>query len=166
MEEAMTIQAKPIPPGFHTVTPNLVVRDADKAIDFYKRALGAEERNRFLGPDGKSIMHAEIKIGDSIVMLSEEHPAMGCRGPQTVGSTTVDLYLYLEDVDKTFNRAVSAGAKVLMPVADMFWGDRAGKVADPFGHEWMLATHKEDPSQEEIRKRAQAFFAQMATQAS
>jgi len=160
----MTTQAKPIPTGFHTVTPNLVVRDADKAIDFYKRALGAEERNRFLGPDGKSIMHAEIKIGDSIVMLSEEHPAKGCRGPQTVGSTTVDLYLYLEDVDKTFNRAVSAGAKVLMPVADMFWGDRHGSLKDPFGHSWGIATRKRNLSMKEMTKAAQEFFAKQPMQ--
>jgi PhnB protein len=164
-EEPMITQAKPIPTGFHTVTSHLTVRDADKAIDFYKRAFGAEERARFLRPDGKSIMHAEIKIGDSIIMLGEENPAMGCSGPQTLGGTTVYLYLYLEDVDKVFNRAASAGAKVLMPVADMFWGDRMGKVMDPFGHEWMLATHKEDPSQEEIQKRSAAFFAQMAGQA-
>lgn len=158
----MATQVKPIPAGFHTVTPKLTVRNADKAIDFYKRALGAEERMRFLGPDGTSIMHAEIKIGDSIIMLGEEQPTMGCSGPQMLGGTPVNLFLYIEDADKIFNRAVSAGAKVLMPVADMFWGDRAGKVADPFGHEWMIATHKEDLPPEEIRKRAMAFFAQMA----
>jgi PhnB protein len=154
--------ARPIPTGFHTATPTLTMRGADKAIEFYKRAFGAEERMRFQGPDGKSIMHAEMKIGDSIIMLGEEHPAMGCSGPQTLGGTTVSLYLYVEDVDKAFSQVVAAGATVLMPVADMFWGDRIGKVKDPFGHEWMLATHKEDPSQEEIRKRATAFFAQMA----
>ena len=162
----MTTQMKPVPPGFHTVTPMLTVREADKAIDFYKRAFGAEERMRFLGPDEKSIMHAEIKIGDSIIMLGEEHPQKGCSGPQTLGGTPVSLYLYVEDVDKAFNRAASAGATVTMPVADMFWGDRCGQLTDPFGHKWMLATHKEDLQPEEIRKRATAFFAEMAKQAS
>ncbi|MBI4400735.1 MAG: VOC family protein [Nitrospirae bacterium] len=162
----MTTKVKPIPAGYHTITPKLAVRDADKAIDFYKRAFGAEEQMRVLGPDGKSIMHAELKIGDSIIMLNEEQPQMGCRGPQTLGGTPFFLSLYIEDVDKAFNRAVSAGATVLLPVADWFWGDRAGKVADPFGHEWFLATHKEDLSQEEIRKRATVFFAQMAKQTS
>ena len=107
----MTMHAKPIPTGFHSVTPRLTVRDAEKAIDFYKRALGGEERMRVLGPDGKSIMHAEIKIGDSIIMLGEEKPTMGCSGPQTLGGTTVDLYLYIEDVGKAFSRAASAGPR-------------------------------------------------------
>ncbi|MBI3603088.1 MAG: VOC family protein [Nitrospirae bacterium] len=158
----MAIKVTPIPPGYHTLTPMLTVRDVDKAIDFYKRALGADERMRLPGPDGKSIMHAELKIGDSIIMLGEEQPAMGCRGPQNLGGTPVGLYLYVEDADQAFNRAVSAGATVLMPVADMFWGDRCGQFTDPFGHKWSLATHKEDLSQEEIRQRATAFFAQMA----
>ena len=162
----MTPQVKPIPHGYHTVTPMLTIRDVDKAIDFYKRALGADERMRFLGPDGTSILHAEIKIGDSFIMLGEEHPAMGCRGPQNLGGTPVGLYLYVEDADHAFSRAISAGATVLMPVADMFWGDRCGQFTDPFGHKWSLATHKEDLSQEEIRKRATVFFAKMAKQAS
>jgi uncharacterized glyoxalase superfamily protein PhnB len=161
----MTTQVKPIPAGNHTITPMLTVRDVDKAIDFYKRALGADERMRLLGPDGKSIMHAEIKIGDSIIMLGEEQPAMGCRGPQSLGGTPISLYLYVEDGDHAFNRAVSAGAKAEMPVADMFWGDRCGQLTDPFGHKWWLATHKEDLSQEEIRKRAKDFCAKMAKQA-
>ncbi len=158
----MATQVKPIRAGFHTLTPMLTVRNVDKAIDFYTRALGAEERGRLLGPDGKSIMHAEIKIGDSIIMLGEEQPAMGCRGPQNLGGTPVGLYLYVEDADHAFSRAVSAGATVLMPVADMFWGDRCGQLTDPFGHKWWLATHKEDLSQEEIQKRGAACFAQMA----
>jgi uncharacterized glyoxalase superfamily protein PhnB len=161
----MAIQVKAIPSGYHTVTPMLTVREVDKAIDFYKRALGAEERMRFMGPDGKSIMHAELKVGDSIVMLGGEQPAHGCRGPQSLGGTPVGLYLYVEDADQAFNRAVSAGATVLMPMADMFWGDRCGQLVDPFGHKWSLATHKEDLSQEEIQKRGAAFFAQMAKQA-
>lgn len=156
---------KPIPAGFHSVTPTLTVRDVEKAIGFYERAFGAEERMRFLGPDEKSIMHAEIKIGDSIVMLSEEHLEMGCRGPQSIGGTPVGLYLYVEDADRAFTRAVSAGAKADMPVTDMFWGDRCGQLTDPFGHKWSLATHTTDLSHEEIRKRAGAFFAQMALQA-
>lgn len=162
----MASQVKPIPTGYHSITPALTVRDADKAIEFYKRALGAEERMRFLGPDGKSIMHAEIKIGDSIIFLGEERPDMGCHGPQGLGGTTVSLYLYVQDVDKAFTRAVTAGAKTKMPVADMFWGDRCGQVTDPFGHNWTIATHKEDLTLEEIYKRGQAFFAQMGAHAS
>ncbi|MBI4523821.1 MAG: VOC family protein [Deltaproteobacteria bacterium] len=160
----MAAQVKPIPTGYHTVTPALSVRDADKAIEFYRRAFGPEELMRFLGPDEKTIMHAEIKIGDSIIFLSEEQPNMGCRGPQSLGGTPVGLFLYTEDVDHAFNRAVSAGAKVEMSVADMFWGDRCGQLTDPFGHKWNLATHKEDLTGEELRKRALAFFAEMAKQ--
>ncbi len=160
----MTVSAKPVPAGYHTVTPTLTVRGADKAIEFYKRAFGAEERMRFLGPDEKSIMHAEIRIGSSIIMLGEEFPGMGCRGPQSLGGTSVSLYLYVEDADHLFNRAVSAGAKADMPMADMFWGDRCGQVTDPFGHKWSLATHKEDLSPQAMRKRAGAFFAQMAVE--
>lgn len=156
---------KPIPTGFHAVTPTLTVRDVEKAIGFYKRAFGAEEQTRFLGPDEKSIMHAEIKIRDSIVMLSEEHLDMGCRGPQSFGGTPVGLYLYVEDADHAFTRAVSAGAKADMPVTDMFWGDRCGQLTDPFGHKWSLATHTADFSHEEIRERASDFFAQTALQA-
>ena len=158
----MATQVKTIPPGFHSITPMLTVREPDKAIDFYKRALGAEERSRFKGPDGKSIMHAELKVGDSIIMLGGEQAEQGCRSPQTLGGTPITLYLFVEDVDKAFNRAASAGATVAMPVADMFWGDRCGQVVDPFGHKWFLATHKQDLSQEDIQKRGEAFFAQMA----
>ena len=162
----MTPSVKPVPVGFHTVTPTLTIRDVDKAIGFYRRAFGAEERMRFLGPDEKSIMHAEVRIGDSIIFLSEEHPEMGCRGPQSFGGTPVGLYLYVEDADHVFTRAVSAGAKVDMPVADMFWGDRCGQVTDPFGHKWTLATHKADLTAEEMGKRAGDFFAhQMALHA-
>ena len=137
-EDAMTPSTKPVPvpAGFHTVTPALTVKDAEKAIGFYKHAFGAEERMRFLGPDEKSIMHAEIKIGDSIIMLGEEHPETGCIGPQSPGGTPVSLYLYVEDADQAFTRALSAGASTDMPVADMFWGDRFGQVTDPFGHKW------------------------------
>ena len=160
----MTPKTKPIPPGLHSVTPTLTMREAGKAINFYKRAFGAGERMRFPAPDGKGIMHAEIKIGDSIIFLSDERPEMGCRGPQSLGGTPVGFFLYVEDVDQAFDRAVSAGAKSESPVTDMFWGDRCGQLTDPFGHKWTLATHKEDLTMEEIRKRAQGFFAQMAGQ--
>jgi uncharacterized glyoxalase superfamily protein PhnB len=149
-----------IPRGYHTVTPHLTVRGAADAIDFYKRAFGARERGRMPGPDGKVIMHAELQIGNSIVFLADEFPDMGCRAPQTLGGTTGTLHIYVRDVDRAYQRAVAAGAEVRMPPADMFWGDRYAKVADPFGHEWGLATHKENLSAREIGRRAQAFFAQ------
>ena len=158
----MAKRAKAIPDGYHTVTPYLMVRGADRAIEFYKRAFGAEELMRMSGPDGKSIMHAEIKIGDSRIFLSEEFPDMGCRSLESLGGIASSLHLYVEDVDAAFKRAVAAGAQVKMPVADMFWGDRFGKLIDPFGHEWAMATHKEDLTPTEICKRAEAFFAQMA----
>lgn len=153
---------KPIPQGYHTVTPYLTVKGAAQAIEFYKRAFGAQEVERMPGPDGKSVMHAELKIGDSIVMLSDEFPQMGTRSPQTLGGSSGYLFLYVSDVDAAFKRAVDAGAKATMPPADMFWGDRFAKVSDPFGHEWGMATHKEDLSPEEIRKRGQAEMAKMA----
>ena len=161
----MTPKTKPVPPGFHSVTPTLTTREAAKAIEFYKRAFGAEERMRFPAPDGNGIMHAEIRIGDSIIFLSDERPGMECRGPQSLGGTPVALFLYVEDVDHVFNRAVSAGAKSEGPVSDMFWGDRCGQLTDPFGHKWTVATHTEDLTMEEIGKRAQGFFAQLAGQA-
>lgn len=153
--------AKPIPDGYHTVTPALTVKNGAEAIEFYKRALGARELMRIPGPDGKHLMHAEIEVGDSRVMLADESPEMGCRAPATVGSVTSSLYVYVEDVDKAFRRAVEAGAKPLMPPADMFWGDRFGQVEDPSGHRWGLATHKEDPSPEDMARRQKEFFAQM-----
>jgi PhnB protein len=162
----MIPSVKPVAVGFLAVTPTLTIRDVDKALGFYTRAFGAEERMRFLGPDEKSIMHAEIKIGDSIMMLGEEHPEMGCQGPQSLGGTPVSLYLYVEDADQAFTRAVAAGAKADQPVADMFWGDRCGQLTDPFGHKWNLATRKENLTPEEMRKRAGVFFAQMALQAA
>jgi len=158
----MTSAAKPIPAGMHTITPHLVVRDANRAIDFYKKAFGAEELLRMPGPDGKTIMHAELKIGDSVIFLNDEFPEMGARAPESLGGSPVTLSLYVEDVDAAFNRAVKAGAKVTMPVADMFWGDRYGKLVDPFGHLWDMATHKEDLTPDEISKRAKSFFASMA----
>jgi PhnB protein len=152
---------KPIPDGYRTVTPYLTVKGAARAIDFYKRAFGAQEVERLTGPDGQSVVHAEIKIGDSVVMLSDELPQMGCRSPQTLGGTTASIFLYVPDVDTAFKRAVDAGAKAAMAPADMFWGDRFGKLVDPFGHEWGMATHKEDLTPEEIRKRGAAAMASM-----
>jgi PhnB protein len=153
--------AKPIPEGHHTVTPYLTLKGAAKAIDFYKRAFGAHEEGRMDTPDGKSVVHAEIRIGDSMVMLSDEIPGMGPRSPEALGGTTASIFLYVPDVDAAFKRAVDAGAKAVMPPTDMFWGDRFGKLADPFGHQWAMATHKEDLSDEEIRKRGAAAMASM-----
>jgi len=152
---------KPIPEGYHTLTPSLTVKDGAKAIEFYKKAFGAQERMRLPGPDGR-LMHAELQVGDSIVMLGEEMPEMGCKEPASVGAVSSSLYLYVPDVDAAFNRAVQAGAKALMPPADMFWGDRFGTVEDPSGHRWGLATHKEDPTPAEMEKRQKEFLASMA----
>jgi PhnB protein len=151
---------KPIPDGYHTVTPALTVKNGAEAIEFYKRALGARELMRLPGPDGR-LMHAEIEVGNSRIMLADESPEMGCRAPASVGAVSSSLYVYVQDVDKAFRRAVEAGAKALMPPADMFWGDRFGQVEDPSGHRWGLATHKEDPSPEEMARRQKEFFAQM-----
>ncbi len=157
----MTASSKPIPQDFHTVTPSLVVRNAAQAIEFYKKALGAEELMRMASPGGK-IGHAELKIGDSIIFLTDENPEMGCKSPQTLGGTAGSLYLYVADVDKAFQRAIDAGGKATMPVADMFWGDRFGQFTDPYGHSWGLSTHVKDLSEQEIEKAAKEFYAQMA----
>ena len=151
----MSSKVKPIPQGYHTATPYLIVNDGARAIEFYKKAFGATELFRMAGPDGK-IGHAEIKIGDSPIMLADEVPAMGHRSPQSLGGSPVSILLYVEDVDAVFNQAVAAGAKVARPVADQFYGDRTGGVTDPFGHAWYIATHKEDVSSEELQKRAAA----------
>lgn len=150
---------KPIPEGFTSVTPHLIIKDAAKAIDFYKKAFGAEEICRMPGPDGKTVMHAEIKIGNSHVMLADEFPEYGCVGPQTLKGSSVTIHLYVNDADKVYNQAVAAGAKSTMPPTDMFWGDRYGKLEDPFGHNWSVATHIEDVSPEECAKRAAKAFA-------
>ncbi len=157
-------KVKPIPEGFHTLTPHLVVRDAPKAIEFYKKAFGAEVLGVHYTPDGK-VMHVSLKIGDSIFMLNDEFPAMGGRSPQSLGGSPVTINIYVEDVDRLFNQAVSAGATVKMPLMDQFWGDRYGQVVDPFGHSWALAAHKEDVSQEEMERRSKAVFAEMAKKA-
>ena len=145
---------KPIPDGYHSITPYLIVNGAAKAIDFYKRAFGAVELMRMPGPDGK-IGHAEIKIGDSALMLADEHPEMGYRGPQSLGGTAVSMMVYVERVDDVFGRALAGGAKELQPVKDQFYGDRSGTLQDPFGHKWTVATHVEDVPPEEMRRRAE-----------
>ncbi len=154
----MPNRVKAIPDGYHTVTPMLTVRNGVKALEFYKRAFGAREVTRMDGPDGK-LMHAELKIGDSAVMLGEENLQWGAHSPESLKGTPVSLYVYVPDVDVAFAQAVTAGAKALKPVEDMFWGDRQGEVTDPFGHRWSLATHKEDLTPEQISQRAQEFFA-------
>jgi PhnB protein len=154
----MTTPVKPIPEGYHRVTPYLIVDGASAAIDFYKQIFGATELFRLAGPDGK-LGHAELQIGDSRIMLADEFPAMGARGPRSMGGSPVKLLLYVEDVDALVARAVAAGAKLVRPVEDQFYGDRAGGLEDPFGHYWHVATHKEDVSPEEMEKRSAAFRA-------
>ena len=147
--------ARPIPEGYHTVTPTLVVDGAAAAIEFYRRAFGAVELFRMPAPDGQKLWHAEIQIGDSRLMLSDELPEMcGTPSPKTLGGTPVGIHLYAEDADATVRRAVDAGASVIMPLTDMFWGDRFGTIVDPFGHQWSIATHVEDVGEEEITRRA------------
>jgi PhnB protein len=150
---------KPIPDGYHTATPYLIIRGAAEALDFYRRAFGATELLRVPMPGGK-IGHAEIKIGDSIIMLADEAPEMDARSPQALGGTPVGIMLYVEDVDSRFPQAVAAGAKVIKPLADQFYGDRSGTLLDPYGHKWTIATHKEDVSPEEIDKRLAAMMQQ------
>ncbi|HMK61215.1 MAG TPA: VOC family protein [Dissulfurispiraceae bacterium] len=152
---------KAIAEGFHSVTPMIMFKNAQKAIEFYKRALGAVERFSMPGPDGKGVMHAEIMIGNSIIMMSEENPQNPCTSAETAGGSPVSFYIYTEAVDEAFRRAVEAGAKIKMSVQDMFWGDRAGTVEDPFGYSWMLATHTKDLTDREIEEGAKAFFVQM-----
>ena len=147
---------KPIPDGFHTLTPHLVVKGATKAIEFYKKAFGAKEMKRMSGPDGESIIHADLQIGDSRLLLVDEFPEMNARGPLTIGGSPVSIHMFVDDVDTAFERALAAGAEVRMPLADQFWGDRYGVLADPFGHLWSLATHKEDLTPEEIGERMQS----------
>jgi PhnB protein len=150
--------AKPIPDGYPRVSPYLAIDGAEEAIKFYTDVFGAEERGRMPGPDGR-IGHAELQVGDSLIMLADEFPDMGVLGPRAVGGSPVTISIYVEDVDKVFSRAESRGAKVLRPVKDEFYGDRAGRFEDPFGHHWSVATHVEDVSPEEMAKRA----AQMAS---
>jgi PhnB protein len=150
---------KPIPEGYHTLTPSLTVRNAERAIEFYKQAFGAEVRGGVAkGPDGK-VMHAELKIGDSVIMLTDEYPEFGSKSPQSIGDSGMGLHIYLDNVDAAFDRAVKAGASVEMPVMDQFWGDRYGKLRDPFGHKWSMATHVRDMSQDEMKKGMDEAFA-------
>ena len=159
----MNTKVKSIPDGFHSITPYLTVKGAAEAIDFYKRAFGAQERFRMLGPDGKTIGHAEIVIGNSIVMLADECPQFGNQSPQSLEGTPVSLLLYVEDVDSAFKRATTAGATVKQPLENKFYGERAGCVMDPFGHHWTLMTHVEDVSPEEMNKRMAQFYAKMSS---
>jgi PhnB protein len=152
----MATQVKPIPDGYHSVTPYLVMKDAARAIDYYKQAFGAVELMRMGGPDGR-IGHAEIRIGDSPIMLADEHPEMGFKGPASYGGTPVSLMIYVEDVDTVYPRAIAAGGKELKPLQDQFYGDRSGTLTDPFGHVWTVSTHKEDLTPEEISKRMEAM---------
>jgi len=150
---------KPIPDGYHTLTPTLTCRDAARAIEFYKQAFGAEARGDVAkGPDGK-VMHAELKIGDSVIMLSDEYPEFGVLSPQSIGGSGMGLHIYLDGVDAAFDRAVKAGAQVEMPVMDQFWGDRYGKLKDPFGHKWSVATRVKDLSEDEMRQGMDEAFA-------
>ena len=148
----MAPKAKPVPSGFHTATHVIVVHDGAKALDFYARALGAKERVRALGPGGK-IWHAELEIGDSIIMLSDEFPDMDLKSPRSLGGTSSAVWLYVPDVDAAFKRAVAAGARSTQEPQTMFWGDRFGSFVDPFGHAWSVATHVEDVSPEERERR-------------
>jgi len=154
----MAKAAKPVPEGYHTITPSLVLDNASQAIEWYKKALGAQEVSISPGPDGK-IMHAELKIGDSRFMMNDA--MMGAKGPLALGGSPASLWLFVEDSDALFNRAVGAGAQVRMPMADQFWGDRYGQVEDPFGHQWSFATHKQDLTKDQVAANAKAFFANM-----
>lgn len=154
------MSVKPIPEGYHTITPFFTVSDAERAIEFYTKAFGAESRGAMKGPDGK-IMHAELKIGDSIVMLADEFPDFGALAPESGGSTSMGLHIYVDNVDAAFERAVKAGAQVEMPVMDQFWGDRYGRLKDPFGHKWSIATHTKDLSLEEMKQGMNEAMAKM-----
>jgi len=154
----MTVKA--IPEGYHSITPHMTVRDAARAIDFYKQAFGAVEKGVMKGPGGK-VMHAELRIGDSIFMLADEFPEFNSLSPQSTGGAGMGLHIYTEDVDSAFGRAVKAGATVEMPVSDMFWGDRYGKLADPFGHKWSIGTHKQDVTMAEMEEAQKEFMKNM-----
>jgi PhnB protein len=158
----MSESPKTIPDGYHSINTYLVVRNADRAIQFYKKAFGAEERFRMHGPDGKTIMHADLKIGDSVFMLTEESKEMKALSPDSIGGSPVTMYVYVKDVDSIFNQAISEGATMLKPVQDQFYGDRSGYLRDPFGHLWSIATHKKDLSPDELRKAGEAFFEEMS----
>ena len=155
----MDTKANAIPKGYHAVTPCLTLRDSLEGIEFYAKAFGAKKLEVFPSPDGKGTMHATIQIGDSILMLGDERPEMGCKSAESLGESPVGLYVYVPNVDAVFGQAVAAGATVTMPVADMFWGDRCGTLKDPFGYSWTIAMHVKDLTREQIRKGAESFFA-------
>jgi uncharacterized glyoxalase superfamily protein PhnB len=157
-------RVKPIPEGQHTVTPSLVLRDCAKAIEFYKKALGATEVARMTAPDGKSIWHAELRIGDSLVYVNDEMPGMSAAPPDTAHRAPVTMWLYVNDCDAAYQKAVDAGAKSTMKPEDMFWGDRCAGVLDPYGYVWSFATHQKDLTQEEMRRAGEAFARQQAQQ--
>lgn len=157
-------RVNPIPEGMHTVTPNLVLRDCAKAIEFYKKALGATEVSRMPAPDGKSIWHAELRIGDSVVYLNDEMPGMSRPPPTAEAPAPVTMWLYVKDCDAAYRRAMDAGGKSTMEPADMFWGDRCAGIADPFGYAWSFATHQKDMTQEEMRRAGEAFARSMQQQ--
>ena len=163
MKEArkLTVAVKPIPEGYHSITACMTVKGAGKAIDFYKRAFGAEELLRVPGPDGLDVMHAELKIGDSRYFIADEMKEMGNLSPETLGGSPSGIYLYVGDADAAFGKAVEAGAVVREPLRDMFWGDRCGTVCDPFGYDWTLATHKEDVSPSELKHRMEEWLKDM-----
>jgi PhnB protein len=150
-----------IPQGFTSVTPFFVFKDCRRAIEFYKQAFGAQEKFAMPGPDGKGVMHAELVIGNSILMMGDEHPEMSCKSAETMGGSPISFYVYVENVDQAFRRALEAGAKSQMAVEDMFWGDRTGTVQDLFGYNWTLATHIKDLSPQEMQQGAQEAFAKM-----
>lgn len=152
---------KAVPDGFGTVSTYLVVKDSGQALEFYRKAFGAEPGMRMATPDGKMTVHAQMRIGDSTVMLTDENPQWNMKSAHTLGGSPASLHLYVEDADSLFERAVRAGCEVVYPMNDAFWGDRYGKVKDPYGHEWGIATHKEDLSPEEIGRRQAEFFASM-----
>jgi PhnB protein len=151
------MSVKAIPAGHHTASPYLAIKNAAEALEFYKKAFGANEIYKLMMPDGR-LGHAEMRVGDSIIMMADEFPEYGGKAPQTLGGSPVSIYLYVEDVDAFFKKALAAGAKERKPVMDQFYGDRSGQLEDPFGHLWWVATHKEDVAPEEIQKRAEAMF--------
>ena len=154
-------EVKKIPDGYHSITPMLIVKDGLKAIEYYKKVFGAIDKGTMMMPDNKSVAHAELLIGDSKIMLSDEFPEMKSLSPTTIGGSPVSLYLYVEDVDKTFNLAVTEGGKSLFPVQDRFYGDRHGTIQDPFGHIWSIATHIKDLTKEEMKNAAEEAFSKM-----
>ncbi|HBA83363.1 MAG TPA: glyoxalase [Verrucomicrobia bacterium] len=159
----MKTEVKAIPEGFHTVTPCLTLKNSLEAIAFYKAAFGAKELGVFPSPDGKSTMHALIRIGDSFLMMGDEAPEPECRSAESLGASPIGLYVYVKDADAAFKQAVDAGAAVVMPIDDMFWGDRCGTVKDPFGYVWNIATHTRELSDKKVQEGAKAFFAKAST---